>query len=220
MHNLINLQENERVEFILRRHWIVFVLNLLVPLVLVLAYGLIAQVLIVAFPNITHAPYSNLGLLVTSAVMLFAWLLMLATWIDFYFDVWIVTNQRLVDIDQIGLFNRKTAELNYRHMQDVSVYQQGFLQTTFNYGSINIQSAGTVVKFNFDKAANPHEIEAKMLELYNSAMKRGGQADDVDVPSTAEAPTAPTTPAAPIPTAASVQPKTPPATPQTPPSQK
>ena len=179
MHRLIELQPGEKIEFIVRRHWLIFALNLAIPLVMVGAFGLVSQLAKAIIPELGQAPYYNIFLLVISAVLLFSWLLMLIIWIDYYFDIWVVTNQRLIDVDQIGLFNRKTAELNLRHVQDVSVYQQGFLQTTFGFGSINIQSAGTVVKFNFDKAPDPHGIESRILELYNAAIKNDPTEGDV-----------------------------------------
>lgn len=77
----------------------------------------------------------------------------------------IITDQHIVDIDQIGLFNRKVSTLRLEEIQDVSVKVSGPMQTLLQYGTINIQTAGERRNFEFDYIANPYELEQYILEI-------------------------------------------------------
>ncbi len=77
----------------------------------------------------------------------------------------IITDQHIVDIDQVGLFNRKVSTLRLEEIQDVSVKVSGPMQTLLQYGTINIQTAGERRNFEFDYIANPYELEQYILEI-------------------------------------------------------
>lgn len=77
----------------------------------------------------------------------------------------IITDQHIVDIDQLGLFTRKVSTLRLEEIQDVSVKVSGPMQTIFQYGTINIQTAGERRNFEFDYIANPYELEQYILEI-------------------------------------------------------
>ncbi len=78
---------------------------------------------------------------------------------------WIVTNERIVDSEQVGFFNRKVAELSLSVVQDVSITLQGLIPTTMNFGSIIIQSAGRENHFYFDQVPKPQEIKDTIMFL-------------------------------------------------------
>lgn len=92
--------------------------------------------------------------------------------LDFYFDVHIVTDTRIVDIDQNRLFHRQINELSLEDVEDVSVILKGFLGTIFSYGSVEIQTAGSKPNFIFDDVPNPREVSQLILDLADQA-KRG-----------------------------------------------
>jgi hypothetical protein len=59
-----------------------------------------------AAPNMFYGPISGplIGLSV-SAYYLFAWLFFFFSFIDYYLDVWIITSERIIDIQQNGFFH-------------------------------------------------------------------------------------------------------------------
>ena len=76
----------------------------------------------------------------------------------------IVTDHHIVDIDQIGLFNRTVSTLRLEEIQDISAKINGPLQNVFGYGTIIIQTAGERENFVFDFVPNPYELERYILE--------------------------------------------------------
>ena len=77
----------------------------------------------------------------------------------------VVTNQHIVDIDQIGLFNHTVSTLRLEEIQDISASVKGPVQTFFQYGTLIIQTAGERENFVFDYVPNPYELEHYILEV-------------------------------------------------------
>lgn len=89
--------------------------------------------------------------------------------IDNYYDISIVTNDRLITIDQEQLFYRKVSELVLTDVQDVSSTVKGFFPTLFDYGDVEIQTAGEKVNFLMSKVAHPREVAMILTDLSDQA---------------------------------------------------
>ena len=74
-------------------------------------------------------------------------------------DIWIVTNQRIIDSYQQGFFNRSVSEVGLENIQDISIKIVGAIPTAFNYGDIEVQSAAAVDRFNFDHIPDPQGVK-------------------------------------------------------------
>ena len=154
-----NRQKEEKLILFLRRHpailagkWLYFILLGLIPLA-------IYFFLLYFQPQILRNIIAHAGLLLFASVYyVFILLFFFSAFIDFYLDVWIVTDQRIINIEQKGLFNRVIAEHSLDKIQDVSGEQKGIFQTLFSYGSVHIQTAGEVQRFIFFQVKNPFEI--------------------------------------------------------------
>ncbi len=77
----------------------------------------------------------------------------------------VITDQHIVDIDQLGLFNRKVSTLRLEEIQDISASVKGPLQTILQYGSIVIQTAGERENFVFNYVPKPYELEHYILSI-------------------------------------------------------
>ncbi len=80
----------------------------------------------------------------------------------------IVTNEHLVDIDQIGLFSRKLAIVNLGSIQDLSTQVNGPMQTMLKYGRILVQTAGEKENFSLDYMPNPYRNEQRIHEAHRN----------------------------------------------------
>jgi hypothetical protein len=77
----------------------------------------------------------------------------------------VITDQHIVDIDQLGLFNRVVSTLRLEEIQDISASVKGPLQTILQYGSIVIQTAGERENFVFNYVPKPYELEHYILSI-------------------------------------------------------
>lgn len=108
-------------------------------------------------------------ILLGSAFLLFMMLFTLIEFIDFYFDLNVVTDRRIVDIDQLRLFNRAVATLLLDDIQDAKAKTKGILPTLFDYGDVTIQTAGSLPNFIFNDVRHPEQIAAMILDLSDQA---------------------------------------------------
>ena len=121
------------------------------------------------FPAFLGFPYQNVYLLVSLIYFGFLWIIAFIIWTDYYLDIWIVTDQRLLDIEQKGFFNRVVSELDLKKIQDITSNVSGIIPTMFGYGNIQIQTAAEEKKFELKSIAHPVTARRKIIELYKKA---------------------------------------------------
>lgn len=165
-------ESDEKVLYIIRRHWFTYfilwllVLLFLVPVTLYLIYW------IMHFQD--YSVEGNLAsIFVLSATSLILVGLLIYGFIDYYLDVYILTDRRIVDIKQDGFFKRKISELNLRQVQDVNAQVSGIFPTLFHYGNVFIQTAGEKENFIFESIPHPYTVSKKILELHQYSLRRG-----------------------------------------------
>lgn len=100
-----------------------------------------------------------------SAYYLFLWLLFFFSFIDYYLDVWIITSERIIDIQQKGFFSRVIAEQKLSRIQDVTSEVHGVVPTMLNYGDVHVQTAGAVQRFVFHQIPRPNEVRDMINKL-------------------------------------------------------
>ncbi len=87
------------------------------------------------------------------------WIVFFVRWTNYYLNVFIITNKRILDIDQLGLFARDISETRLENIQDMRVEVLGFLATTMDFGNIYIQTAGTTDEFVIKNIPTPNKIK-------------------------------------------------------------
>lgn len=153
-----NQQPNETVLLLLRRHlitnvgWITTtVLLLLVPPVLN----------IFAFPFDTSLPFNLPRQFFTIFIIfyylaIFAYILInLITW---FYNVSLVTTERIVDIDFSDLIYHNVAATKLSLIQDVEYTQVGVIRSLFDYGDVFVKTASGSPDFDFLAVPKPAQV--------------------------------------------------------------
>lgn len=161
-------RDDEDVEMFLYSHWIIMVIK-------TLSYFVMTAVPIIAvfFYSIELKEKNLLGgaILLIIAYGMIIWSMYFYEVMIYLLDTWIVTNQRVIDIIQKGFFYRTVAELDLTKVQDISVRTSGIIQTIFDFGDVEIQSAGALNKFKFSQVAKPQIVKDKIMKLVSEAKK-------------------------------------------------
>ena len=161
------MQPGERVIAEIRRH----------PIGLFGVYGITAIVLGVFIAIAILTPYyasfltSQQKLGVILAALLASIITLLFTYISVYIykaNRWVVTNDSVTQISQTGLFNQATSQLSLANLEDVTVDQDGILETLLNYGNLVVESAGERSKFVFTFCPNPHENARRIIAAHEA----------------------------------------------------
>ena len=112
-----------------------------------------------------------------SIYYLFTILFFFHSFVDFYLDVWIITNKRIINIEQMGLFARIISEQKLSRVQDVTSEVKGILETIFGFGHVFIQTAGEEQRFNFWQVPNAHDIAREIHEVVDKYKKENPNED-------------------------------------------
>ncbi|MCA9365174.1 MAG: PH domain-containing protein [Candidatus Moranbacteria bacterium] len=156
--------DGEKILHVVRRHWFNIFIQF-IPVIVFLFLWVTALILIPAsFPTIIEN-YTTLFWFLASTFLIFIWFTAAVIWVDYYLDVWIITNLRIVNVEQKGFFLRHVSELRYWSVQDVTTKVGGMLPTLLNYGDITVQTAGTDIYFVFRSVPDPYAIKAEIINL-------------------------------------------------------
>ena len=164
-------EATEEILYIIRRHWFTYAIFWFVALMMTIP---VILVVIYYFNHLGDLSNNgdNLIIIGTAAYTLFGLGLMIYGFIDFYLDVYIVTDRRIVDIKQDGFFKRAISELNFRQIQDVNAKVSGVFPTLLHYGDVFIQTAGEQANFNFQSIPHPYEMSKIIIDLHTISLRR------------------------------------------------
>lgn len=160
---------NEEIIKIVRRHWF----NILQQYIIVFAMIFLLFFSLQVLPTYLSFSENNAEFwFFETFFAIIIWLYIFIIWIDFYFDVWVITDNRIVNIEQKALFMRHTSELKFSKIQDVSIEVDGFVPTILNFGDVHIQTAGTKGRFLFHKVPDPYKLKGLIMNMQNEAAEK------------------------------------------------
>lgn len=137
----LNLHTDEKIHYVVRHHWAGF----LGTIGLVLGMAMVPIIILFIAGTLANQGFENalpVVVLFISGFFVFLLTFLFGAWINYYYDIVFITNKRILNVDQKGLLSRGTSELPLRQVQNVSAQVEGFLQSTFNYGTLVIETAG------------------------------------------------------------------------------
>ena len=170
---MIEFDKNEHVIFEVRKHWFPFVIRASI-LMLVGIVPLFAIVFFKAAPfEIIFAGGSILPLVTFfyAFLVLILWLVGFIFWTNHYLDIWVITNQKLIDIEQYSLFKREISILHLDKIQDITSEIDGLVPTLMKYGDLHVQTAGQQREFVIRGIANPNKVREKLDEALDRFKK-------------------------------------------------
>ena len=90
-------------------------------------------------------------------------LIFFASWIGWYFSVFIVTNQRFIQITQKGMFHRSVVDIALGQIQMVNYEVSGVQETLLGFGTIMIQTyVGDLVIHDIH---HPAKVQRKLFKI-------------------------------------------------------
>jgi len=156
-------EEDEKILLFIRRH---FITNLR-WILLAIALALIPIPLIYFRDTFSFLPFVNLPLRFITFFLIFYYLViftyMFVNFITWYFNIGLITNKRVIDIDFSGLIYTNVAATKISLVQDASYTQIGAIRSFFNYADVLVQTAGTLDNFIFEAVPQPEKI-VKIVE--------------------------------------------------------
>lgn len=159
-------KHGEMILLLLHRHWFDILKQMIVVFFMIIL--LLSSLIFLPsyFPAITEtSDYNRLFFFFESAFAMLIWIVFFIIWIDYYLDVWIITDTRVVNIEQISLFSRQISELELDNIQDITTEVKGMIPTFLNYGNVYIQTAAEKERFLFRNIPDPYHTKDLLMAL-------------------------------------------------------
>jgi len=176
---MINFLENEEIILEKRRHWFV-ILTEGISLFLAMILLPVAIAVMNSFVEVAGYFITNHLLFIVFMVAVwwqFLWMMFFVAWTNYYLDVLIITNKRVIDIEQLGLFARDMVEVRLERIQDIKIEVKGIVASLLKFGDIYIQTAGESREVIIRHIADPQEIREAISkycdELINKTNNHG-----------------------------------------------
>ena len=176
--NFPGKQDNETVLLVIRKHVIVYV-----RIILIFMVGSVIPILIFlgiwsnAFPLGSGGTTGIIGYLGACIYALYSLAILLISWLNEEFDLFILTDFRLIDITQVSFLKRTVATTPLNQIQDTTSDINGMLGTILNYGTIDVQTAaGEASSFTIDHVPDPSLVARTILNFAQES--RGEEAID------------------------------------------
>ena len=174
---MIHLQEGEHIDIKARKHWFMLFRDsagiIIIYLLPFLAWELLQNDFGLMSFSFQDSASPTLLLFLASAWTLFNWAWFFTAWTSHYLDIWIVTDRRIVDIDQKGLFHREISTLRMEKVQDVTFETNGIVATVFGFGDVHVQTAGESEGFVIRGVAEPERIKNLIVKHIDKTVEHG-----------------------------------------------
>ena len=96
---------------------------------------------------------------------------------DWYFDVFLITNLGVIDLDWRGIFDKSSTRIAFDDLVGISYEKSGFWASIFNFGDLLIQTDGTT-EINLKNAATPMRAEREILDAREKYSRDRGMEDE------------------------------------------
>jgi len=163
---MIDIEHNEHRILEVRKHWFALMNHFLGAFFAAILPPIIIAG-INAFPvSLEIAGNETIALLfIYTLWLMLIWLWLFFEWTDYYLDVWIITDQKVISVDQQRFFAREISTLQLDKIQDVTVEVKGIIPTLFHFGDIHIQTAGEKREFIMLQIAQPQRVRDRIVHV-------------------------------------------------------
>lgn len=156
MFKAFKLKEGEDVLLVVRQYPIAFSTPFLIGLLLFLLPFFLL------FPLFSWGKW---GIVIFIILVLVALYYALDRFVNWYFNCGIITDERVIDVDQDGFFDRIVSEVPYYKIDDVSYNIKGLKQSTFKYGDVVVAIRGYRSNVTLKNIRKPWIVQELILEI-------------------------------------------------------
>lgn len=89
----------------------------------------------------------------------------LESFLSWFFNVCIITDERIVDVDFLSLLYHDVASAKLENIEDVTSVTGGTIRAILDYGTVRIQTAGSQTEFEFENIPHPAQVTKLLNEL-------------------------------------------------------
>lgn len=162
---------DEKILLVLRAHPITNLSWIIPSILLFFLPFILPAILLSAGINLSFLPgtYDIVFLIINYLLVL---VIVFEGFLYWYFNVYIVTNKNIIDVDFHSILFKHIDVAPLRNIEDTSSSMGGILNSIFHYGHVFIQTAGTSRNIDLASVPRPHHVADFILDeahkLYGS----------------------------------------------------
>ncbi len=165
--------EDEKILLLLRAHPITN-LSWIIPAILLFIWPFLAEP-VIQFFNFDLSPVPQaFGLLFLIVNYLVILTIVFEGFLYWYFNVYIVTNKNIIDVDFHSILFKNIDVAPLRNIEDASSSMAGLLSSIFHFGDVFIQTAGASRNIEFTSVPRPHHVADFILDQSHKIHGKGG----------------------------------------------
>lgn len=165
----VHLEDGEKIRIVVRRHWFSLAVEGFIDMfifIFLLTAIIVANSVVLNSENIVGAiNILPISFFFVSFVGLLLWMRFFGVWSDHWLDAWIVTNKRIIDIEQYGFFNREVSSFSLNRIQDITYTIAGIIPTWLHFGNVRIQTASISDDFIMRKIPFPEDVKENIIRI-------------------------------------------------------
>lgn len=127
--DIIQLKPDERIVLVIREYSIMFLPSLAIAGVVYFS---------LMFLLYFFVQKGVVGISVWCTLLVLVLLYSVRRWWLWYYEIFIVTNKRCIDMQRPGLFSKVVKDIPWSIVDDIQFSQRGLCATIFHYGSITL----------------------------------------------------------------------------------
>lgn len=161
----VEQEHDETIELFLRRHWVTNVRWIFFSLLAFVLPVILLQ--IDQLTGVNFVALVPLNILIEGLILWYMLILAYAieSFLHWYFNVYIITNIHLIDINFETLLNRSIVEAGLENVESASSKISGIVRSLFNYGDVVVQTAAESQQITFDAVPNPDFVTDRINDL-------------------------------------------------------
>jgi hypothetical protein len=152
----INLQEDEEI---------IEVVHSTVLLLCVGYFFGLLFLLVTSFFLTYLLSFGQLGIIMVVGGVFLGLSIICRAWLKRKRNYWIVTNQRIVDIEKLGFFDEVVSEIWFGELANIFIRKKGIFANIFNYANVIMESDGEKFVLEVKKIRQPQIFKTWLLEL-------------------------------------------------------
>ena len=152
-------ERKEKVILLLRQHWMTQVKWVVTAVMMVFL-----PISLIWIPLISFMP-SNYQFMAVVMWYLLVLAFVYEEFISWFYHVFIITDERVIDIDFHHILYKEISEAKIDNIEDVTFTQGGMTRAWFNYGDVSLQTAAEKREFTIEAVPEPYRVVKILNEL-------------------------------------------------------
>jgi hypothetical protein len=152
-------EDKEKIILLLRQHWATQLNGAFIALAM-----LFLPIVLSFIPLIDFLP-ENFRFMVILIWYLLVIAFVYEQFISWFFHVFIITDERIIDIDFYNLLYKQVSEAKIDNIEDVTYTQGGVVKAMFDYGNVSMQTAAETKQFEIENVPQPNRVVQILNEL-------------------------------------------------------